>query len=233
MAEPAHRIFTHGRPEALAPNLWQVRGSLAIPLRRNMTVYRLPDGTLLLHSVVAMDEEGMRALETLGRPRVMAIPHGYHRMDAGFYRRRYPDLRVACPTDTRKRAEEYCRVEGTPEEILEPLGVKVHWVEGVRFGEYALEVDVAGGKALIMCDVLGSATPGEKVPFAMRVLGPPRGELGVARIYRFRMIKDRAAVRGSLEKLADIPDLKIITIAHGPPIMSGCAQALRQVAATL
>src|SRR6185436_16801518 len=123
----AHTIFPHGKLETLAPNLWQVRGSMSFPIRRNMTIYRLPDGTLLLYSVVALDEDGMKALEALGRPAVMVIPHGYHRMDSGFYKRRYPDLKVACPAEGKARAEELCgRVDGTPEEILGPLGIKVH-----------------------------------------------------------------------------------------------------------
>jgi hypothetical protein len=233
MPEAPHKVFPHGKPEALAPNLWQVRGSLPIPLRRNMTIHRQPDGTLLLDSVVAMDEDGMRALEVLGRPRVMAIPHGHHRMDAAFYRRRYSELRVACPPQGLGRAEEVCPVDGTPEAVLEPLGAKVHRVEGMLSGEYGLEVDIPGGKALILCDILGGPTPGEKPKLLMRLLGPPRGEVGIARIVRFRMIKDRAAVRASLEKMADIPDLRIITVAHGPPIMSGCADVLRRAAASL
>lgn len=39
-----HRIFPHGPPVELAPGLWQVEGSLPFPLKRNMTVYRRPDG---------------------------------------------------------------------------------------------------------------------------------------------------------------------------------------------
>jgi hypothetical protein len=229
-----HKIFPHGKLEALAPNLWQVRGSMSFPLRRNMTVYRLPDGTLLLHSVVALDEEGLRALEALGRPSVMVVPHGFHRMDAGFYRRRFPDLRVACPAEGKKRTEELCKVDGTPEELLVPLGLKVHPVTGVRMGEFAIEVDIPGGKALITNDVVGGPTPGEKVSFVMRLIGPPAGPtLGVARIFRFRMVKDKVALRHWLHLMAENPALQIITVSHGPPVTSDCAAALRDAAATI
>jgi hypothetical protein len=230
-----HRIFPHGMPEALAPNLWQVRGGLAIPLRRNMTIYRLPDGTLMLYSVVAMKEEGMAALEALGRPALMVIPHGNHRMDSGFYRRRYPELKVACPPEGKKRAEELCgRVDGTPEELLTPLGIKVHPVTGVRLGEFALEVDVPGGKALIINDVVGGPTPGESVPLFMRLIGPPSGPaLGVARIVRWRMVKNKIDVRGWLHLMSEIPHLELVTVSHGPPVTSDCAAALRDAAATL
>ncbi len=45
---PPHRIFPHGELEPIVPGLWRVVGSLAFPLKRNMFVYRLPDGGLLL-----------------------------------------------------------------------------------------------------------------------------------------------------------------------------------------
>jgi hypothetical protein len=234
MAAP-HRLYPHGKLEALAANLWQVRGSMSFPLPRNMTVYRLPDGTLLLYSVVAMDEDGMKALEALGRPSVMVIPHGYHRMDSGFYKQRYPDLKVACPADSKRRAEELCqRVDGTPEEILTPLGIKVHPVHGVRRGEFAIEVDIPGGKALVTNAVVGRRDPGEQLPLFVRLTGPPSGHrLGVARIFRLMMVRSKVEVRAWLHLMAENPALKIITASHAPAVTSDCAEALREAATTV
>src|SRR6185436_2856825 len=94
MADPTHRRFPHDDLEQLAANLWTVRGSLPFPLKRQMIIYRLADGTLLLHSVIAMNDEGMAKLDALGRPSVMIVPHIGHRMDAPFYKARYPQVRV-------------------------------------------------------------------------------------------------------------------------------------------
>jgi hypothetical protein len=232
MAE--HHIYPHGKPEQLAPNLWQVRGSLPFPLRRNMTVYKLADGRLVLHSVVAMNTDGMKELETLGQPAVMVVPHGNHCMDAGFYRARYPDIKVACPPEGKKRVEQRCKVDGTPEELLAPLGIKVHPVTGMKRGEFAMEVDIAGGKALITNDLLGGPTPGEKIPFFLRLTGPPGGHrFGVARIVRFVMVKDKIAVRAWLHLMAENGAIKVVTVSHGPPVTSACAEALREAAATI
>jgi hypothetical protein len=233
MAE--HRIFPHGKLETLAPNLWLVRGSQSFPLRRNMIVYRLPDGTLLLHSVVAMDDEGMKVLEALGRPAVMVIPHGFHRMDSGFYKRRYPDLKVACPDQGKARAEALCqKVDASPEELLKPLGIKVHTVTGATQGEFALEVDIPGGKALVTNDIVGGPTPGEPIPFLLRLIGAPPGHrLAVARIVRWRRVKDKVAVRAWLHLMAENEAIKIITASHGPPVTSHCAEALRDAATTI
>ena len=67
-------IYPYEAPRRLADNLWQVQGSLPMGIPRNMTVYRLDDGRLLLYSVIAMHDEGMRALEALGAPAIMVMP---------------------------------------------------------------------------------------------------------------------------------------------------------------
>jgi hypothetical protein len=67
-------IYPYHPLKSLAANLWQVEGKLANGLPRNMTVYRLPDGRLLLYSVVAMHEADMEALEKLGLPAIMVMP---------------------------------------------------------------------------------------------------------------------------------------------------------------
>lgn len=59
----------HGPIVHLAENLWWVSGSLPnMTLRRTMTVVRLGGGELLLYSPIAMRDEAMRELETLGAP---------------------------------------------------------------------------------------------------------------------------------------------------------------------
>ena len=45
----------------------------------------------------------MQALEALGKPTVMVIPHRRHQMDAPFYKARYPKIRVLAPDPTRVR----------------------------------------------------------------------------------------------------------------------------------
>ena len=101
-----HRIFPHSSLEQVAPGLWRVVGTLPFPLKRNMFVYRLGDGTLLLYSVVALDEAGLAALDALGRPSVMVVPHPFHIMDVPFYKARYPDLHVVGQPDAQARLDD-------------------------------------------------------------------------------------------------------------------------------
>ena len=90
------------------------RGELSVPVPRNMTVFRASNGELVLYSVIAMHDEGMRALESLGKPAVLVIPHRRHQMDAAFFKSRYPDLRVLAPSPSRIRD---VKVDGGVDEL--------------------------------------------------------------------------------------------------------------------
>ncbi len=68
----SREVFPHSELTPLAENLWVVRGEFpSSPLPRNMVVYRYGGDSLLLHSVVALDEPSMRKLESLGKPSLM------------------------------------------------------------------------------------------------------------------------------------------------------------------
>jgi hypothetical protein len=235
MAATAHRIFPHGAPKALADGVWQVKGSLPMPLPRNMTILRLADGGLLLYSAIAMDDAGLAALEALGRPAVMVVPHTDHLMDAPFYAARYPGLRVVAAEDARALLGTRVTVHATPEAALPALGVRSHRVAGLKRDEIVLEVDLAGGgKALVFTDLIGNVPRAPGVRGAiLGLLGTPGGGPGVARIVRFRQIADRAAVRAWLEKMAALPDVRMLLVAHGQPILDGAPELLAAAARSL
>jgi hypothetical protein len=160
MSEKPHKRFAHDGIEPLAPNLWSVRGRLPFPLMRYMAIHRLADGTLLLHSVIAMSDEGMLAYEV--------------------------DL------------------------------------EG-------------GGKALVMSDAVANADhpKGFGGWFFQNVTGGIKGRLGVARIMKVMMVKNKAEARAGLERLADIPGLTLLSVAPGRPVRHDVGGALREAAAAL
>jgi hypothetical protein len=220
-------IYPYRPLQSLAANLWQVAGTLANGLPRNMTVYRLPDGRLLLYSVVAMHAADLEALEKLGRPAIMVMPHDRHGMDAPFYKRRYPDLRVLSADPQHARQVP---VDGDISELAK-LGINAYVLPGTTYHEVVLELPVQGGMALCTTELLGNLgrLPGV-MGVLLRVLGPPGGGLGVARVVRWREVSDRNRVRAWLRSLAERPDLRMVLVGHGRPVVTDPRASLRRAA---
>lgn len=233
MSQPKHKLLPHGDIEAHGPDLWSVWGSLPIPLRRRMVIFRLKDGTLLLHSVIALDEAGMAKLDALGKPSIMIVPHGGHRMDAPFYKQRYPNLRVIGPAETRQKIEQVIAVDATCEETLPALGIGLHPMAGYKHGEVVYELPASGGKALLVSDIVANRDhpAGLGGWLTANVTGGVKGRLGVPRIMKWMMVKDKAMARASLSSLADIAGVSIILPAHGLPVVGDCTNAVREAVA--
>lgn len=231
MAE--HRIFPHGGFEELASGVWRVRGGLPFPFTRNMIVVRLPGG-LLLHSVVALDEAGMQMLERLGRPAWSIVPSTAHKMDAPFYAKRYPDLKTLAPAAVRSAVEAKVAVDGTVEDVLPGLGIKLHAVPATKTPEYVYELAMPGGGRMLMAnDALGNVNAaadnflGQNL---IRHIWVPGGDPAVGRLYRLTQAKDADAIRRFLAGLANVPDLRLVTVSHGDPIRESPAAKLRALA---
>jgi hypothetical protein len=224
MTQSKHRLFPHGEFRQLAPNLWIVRGGLPFPLYRNMVVYRVPDGRLVLHSLVALSDVGMKQLEALGKPSIMVVPNGYDGMDAHWYFQRYPQAAFLTPDEERSRIEgEGTKITDDPARVLPSLGFKLHKVAGLKFTEYVLEAPVEGGTALIFNNVLdhSGATPSGFIGWLMDVAAMSGGKLAPGRMLRMFMVKDKAAFKRFLRTLVTIPNVKIVTVSHGDPITGG------------
>jgi hypothetical protein len=224
------RIYPYDPPRALAADLWQIKGSLkmaAIP--RNMTIYRLPDGRLVLYSVIAMHEDGMRALEALGTPAILVMPHDRHQMDAPFYKRRYPALRALAPEPAKPRNVP---IDGDLTE-LSGLGIRAYPLPGTSYHEAILELPIDGGFALCTCELLGNLSPPPRgvLGLAFKVLGPPGGGFGVSRAVRSREVVSRQAMRAWLVGLSARRDIRVITVGHGAPVTEDVQAALTRAAA--
>lgn len=239
LARMSQVIYPYKPLRSLTDNLWQVEGSLRLPVPRNMTVWRAPDGRLVLYSVVAMYEQGMRALEALGTPAFMVIPHRRHRMDAPFYKARYPNIRVLAESArVLEGGPAGLVVEGALAELSE-LGVRAERIPGTSSDDIAMDVPLtggqeggpAGGRGLCVCELLTNfELPGAFGRLAGRILGPPGGGLGISRVVRFREVVDRAALRAWLTGQAERDDLRLLLVAHGDPTLGNVSDALRRAA---
>ena len=208
----------------LAPDLWVAMRPLRLPvgdLGTRMTVVRLPDGGLFLHSPIRLDDETRAALDAIGPVRAVVAPSKVHHFFVGPYRDAYPEAKLwAAPGLPEKRKDLRFDAELGDEAPPEWSSVlDQHLFRGAPFmNEVAFfhrpsrtliltdlafnMVDPPAGLARLFCWIVG----------AKRSFGPHR-------IVRLGL-RDRAAARASVERIAAW-DFDRIIVAHGAVLESG------------
>jgi len=208
--------LSHAPLEKLSENLWRVSGSLPrMTLRRTMTIARRGDGRLVIHSAIALDETAMKAIEALGPPAYLIVPSGFHRKDAPAFKRRYPELTVLAPRGARDKIAKVIPVDGALEEFPKDHAIHFERIQGIGDTEGAMLVRSADGMTIVLGDIVFNMDR-KKDPlgfFFTTLLGSAPGPR-VSRLAKALMVKDRAALRADLERLAATPGLIRLIVAH-------------------
>jgi hypothetical protein len=192
-----------------------------------MTVIRLADGSLLLHSPVALDPGLRRELDSLGRVRFAVAPNRFHHLYAGGVGQAYPESRLwLAPGVEKKRPDlsfEAVLGDEAPAEWKDE-------VEQVFFRGRPFENEVVflhrASRTLILCDLAFFFGP-RAAPLTrmlMRLLGS-YGRFGPSRLDPL-LIRDRRAARQALERILAW-DFDRVVVAHGEVLESGGRAALR------
>lgn len=234
MTDWQRHVLPHGPLVPIGTRVWQVTGRLPRGnMPRNMVVHKLASGGLLIHSAIALDEPTMVKLAALGRPEVLIVPNSFHRLDAGVWKARFSSVRVLAPAAARVAVEKKVTVDATCEEALAEHGVKWHAPEGLKPSELWYELESGEGPVLVLTDSLMNLPHGPGVDgLLMRLLGST-GFFGLTRIGRMLLLKDRAAYKAWLLRLADTPRLKGVLVAHGEAVVERAAESLRAAAGRL
>lgn len=232
----AWKVLRHGDIEPLADNLWRVKGALpGMSLERVMTIVRRGDGSLLLHSAIALDETRQRQLEQLGPIAAMVVPNAGHRLDAPAYKQRYPALSVFCPRNARSKVEQVVAVDGTYDDYLDDGTIRFETLDGVDAAEGAMIVRSADGVSVVLNDVVMNMDKKKDLLgyFFTTLFGSAPGPR-VSRLVRLVFVKDQPALRHHLERLAGLPQLTRLIVAH-ENVAHGAdaAKALREAASYL
>jgi|GEM_PF-229779 len=230
-----HEVFPHSALEELAPDLWIVRGEFPrSQLPRNMVVYRYGGDSLLLHSVVALDEPGMRRLEALGKPAIMVIPNWDHWAHIVAFKKRYPDITVVCPAASRSRVEQRLAVDHTCEEYFPRHGMRFHVPPGMDPVEGVLELPLRDGRvALAMNDLITNVPHQRGLRGLLLRLTGSTGRPRVIPLVRRGLKIDRAVMHDYLLGLARRRDVAIITTSHGQALTDRISAVVAEVAREL
>ena len=222
--------------EQLAENLWRLEAPIpGMPLGRVMTIARMSDGALLIHNAIDGGDTLYRELESLGEPRYLVVPNGWHRLDAAKFKARFPALKVVAPAGGRKRVSKLVPVDHTFEELPKDDAVRIDTLDGLRAAEGVMSVRSSDGVTLVFTDAvfnIPARFPGFQGFLYHDLMGSKPGPR-VSRVGRLFLVKDKRAYRAHLEGLASTPDLKRVIVAHGAMEARDPSAMLRIVATTL
>jgi hypothetical protein len=233
MAKPfdTWTVYPHGRLEKVHDALWRVEAPFpGAPFPRTMIVARRPDGRLVIHNAIALDENEMKEIEAWGTPAFLVVPNGGHRMDAKIFKDRYPAMKVIAPPGSKAKVEEVTKVDDSGASLGED-GVRYEVLDGTKGREGVLFVRSAAGTTLVFNDTLMNmkSLPGFSGTL-MGLFGFTGPAPKVAFPARVALVADKRALRSHLERLADTQDLTRIEVGHGAPVTEHPAEALRAAA---
>ncbi|MBK7947871.1 MAG: DUF4336 domain-containing protein [Deltaproteobacteria bacterium] len=202
----------------LADGLWIAEARLrflGLELGARMTVVRLAGGELLLHSPVAATEELVRQVGALGRVAHLVAPNRFHHLFVGDWRRRYPDAAIhVAPGLERKRGD--LPISSLLGSIPDPAWADV--LDQVALAGIPTTNEVVffhrSSSTLIASDLafqIGPESPA-LTRAAFRAMGA-YGCLCPTPLERL-LVRDRAAFRGSLERILVWP-IERVVVAHG------------------
>lgn len=214
----------------LASDIWTVKRPqrfYGLEVGTRMTVIRLSDGSLLLHSPVSLDPKLRQELDSIGSVRYAVAPNRVHHLYAGGVKKAYPDARlwVAAGLE-RKRPDLEFEALLTDEAPIEWRDqVDQRYFRGRPFENEVVFLHRAS-RTLLLCDL--SFNFRRDTPFATRILLSligGYGRFGPSRLDPL-LIRDRNAARTSLEEILAW-DFDRVVVAHGEVLESGGREALR------
>jgi hypothetical protein len=216
----------------LAPNLWvadrRFRNGL-FDVGARMTVFRLRDGGLVLHSPVELDPGLRTELKRLGEVRGVIAPNRQHHLFAADYPTGYPDaLLFAAPGLPEKRPDlQFAEVLS---DTAPPL-----WrgeIEQLVFGGTPILNEVVffhpASRTVSFTDLVFNIPRGQARGVSRlfyRLVGA-EGRFGPHRLARWAFIRNRGEAHASIERILRW-DFDRVTVTHGDVLERGGHDAVR------
>lgn len=218
--------------ERVARDVWtrtqELRGALGLHLQTRMTVIRLDDGRLFLHSPVALSPALRAEIDRLGEVSLVVAPNRYHHLHVADYRAAYPGARfLAAPGLPEKRTD--LRFDG----VLEaqpppgwPHALAYRRIEGIpALGETAFFH--LPSRSLLLTDLVFNihSSPSRLTRLYLTLSGA-YGRPAQSRLMRL-LIRDRRRCAEALRSVLAWDFVRVIP-CHGDLLTEGAKAALER-----
>lgn len=201
-------------------------GAFGIDFKRNVTLLRLSDGRVVVHTTAKFTEEDIAAIRSFGEPAWLVEATVMHDTFAKEGRAVLPDIPYLAPAGFEKAS-------GVPTVPLSPPPadwageIDVLKIEGTRMNEHALFH--RRSRTLIVADLFFSfakETRGWSRVFIRYFMRLPR-MFGISVVFRWLVIRDKQAFARSMKAMLDW-DFERLIVAHWKPIEVGAKRAVEQ-----
>ena len=221
----------------LAENLWELERPLKAPglrIGHRMTVVRLRDGGLWVHSPVECDDAVRGELARLGPVRHLIAPSRFHDLYWKEWFEHYPEATFYCAPGLKEEHPElrfHKVLSPDQRETWEDELPKV-FVQGMpRLNEFVFLHRAS--RTLIVADLVFNLDAAQQNMLGKLFLklNGIYDRAGCSRIFR-SLIKDRAAFRASGEQILQL-DFERLIPGHGRIVTAGARDVLRRALAAV
>lgn len=215
--------------ESHAPGLWTTDTPLrflGLEVGARMTIVRLPDESLFLHSPVAAAPALVEAVAALGEVSAIVAPNRLHHLFAGEWIDACPSARFyAAPGLEKKRSD--LRIDGVLGDSPEPQwkgAIEQVAVQGFPFANEVVFFHEASA-TLILTDIAFHL--GDEAPPLTRLFIRMTGQYGklAPTMLEKMLIRDREGFATSLRRILAWPFERVV-VAHGRVLETGGREAL-------
>jgi hypothetical protein len=223
LRELAPEIFTADQPLRF----------VGIPMGTRMTVVRLPERKLWIHSPIERDPNLTLRVEALGTPTYLVAPNRFHHLYVADWQAAYrlSRLYVAPGLETKRKDLAITAVLGDPAPPAWSEVLDQQLLEGLPLANEVVFFH-RPSRTLVASDLAFNVGPTSPplMRAAFRLTGG-YGRLSTTPIERM-FVRDRAAYRRSLERILAWPIERVI-VAHGEIVERGGRDALARAYAWL
>jgi len=199
---------------------------MGLALTATMSVARMADGALLVHSPVPLTDDRRRQTDALGTVRHIYVPNLFHHRSLDAWSTAYPGARVHAPAGL-ARKHPGARVDRTIGETTEPAfagAIDEIPIDGFRPRESAI-LHRASGTVIVADLVQNVGRPDHGwTAFYARAMGF-HDRVALSRAIRWTGFDDRRAARRALDRVLAL-EFDRLVVGHGAPLPSGGKAAL-------
>jgi len=220
------------RIRELHPGLVALDHPLRLPggmeLGTRCVLVRLSGGGVLVHAPGPLGDDARRAIDSLGPVRALVAPNLLHHRFLSENARAYPGARVFGAPGLREkladaRIDEVLGDEAPDLWAADLDQIRVTGAPGLNEVVFLHRAS----RTLLCLDLCFNVR--ESASFATRLMmraNGAYGRFGPSRIFRFAVLKDRRAMRASIDRILAW-DFDRVTVAHGEILETGGREALQ------